>query len=93
MMGFFGRSSFIPEFSETPSLQQKMERWIRVENGLPDSDRLVQTVIKKKSFDKIEKSFLELQNFCPRNGWLGSSGVIAWKECDSELLSMIKEKQ
>lgn len=88
MMNFFGRNCYQWETKE-PIRNQ----WIRVENGLPDGDRDVQTLIYKEHYDGTVRYVVEMQKFKPSNGWMNSNGVVAWKELDYEMLELMKEKR
>lgn len=92
-MNFFGRYTNIPDFSESCRLNEKIEPWIRVEKSLPNGDRDVLTLIHKDKFDGTGRYVVEMQKFKPSNGWMNTSGVVAWKELDYEMLAMMKEKR
>lgn len=92
-MNFFGRHTCIPDFNNQCRYREEVERWVRVENGLPDGDRDVLTLIHKDKYDGTGRYVVEMQKFKPSNGWMNSNGVVAWKELDYEMLAMMKEKR
>lgn len=87
-MNFFGRN-----FTQYETKCPVMDRWIPVQVGLPADPENVMTLVRKEHYDGTHHFMLELQKFFPSDGWKGSEGVIAWKECDPQMLSMMKEKQ
>jgi len=93
-MNFFGRHTNIPEFSNSCRYEcRRCELWTRVEDGLPADSEKVMTLVRKERYDGTIYFTLELQKFIPSDGWKSSEGVIAWKECDPQILAIMKEKK
>lgn len=66
--------------------------WNRTKHDLPADGRKVYTLVFK---DRYGGSYytIELQKFDPEKGWENDGKVVAWKDCEPELLMLMAEKR